>query len=429
MSALRIGLAGLGVVGASVAAQLQQPLPRLQGRFRLAAVCARDQKKQRGLDVSGAQWFADAVALASSPDIDVFVELIGGAEGPALAAVRAALQSGKSVVTANKAMLAAHGAELAALAMQQGAKLEFEGAVAGGAPVVRGLREGLAGAEIQSITAILNGTSNFILTAMRNERREFRDALAQAQQLGFAEADPALDVSGGDAAHKLAILCAIAFGGAPNPAGVRKAGLEQLSALDIAYAERLGCCIKPLAKAHRTAAGVAAWTGPALAPLNHPLAVVDGAENAVLVEAPPIGRLSFTGPGAGGPATAAAVLSDLAALAEGRSHAPFGRRSDHHALPLADDPRRVSRWYMRLWVTDRPGTLAAVSAELGLVGVSIDSLHQDPSPRSGPLAPIFLTTQPIDRSAIAAAEASLAALPVVAEQPLTLPIETALSAR
>lgn len=422
---LRLGIAGLGVVGSALLEQLRRPHPRLDGRLSVSGVCARQRHRPGRTLPAEAVWFDDPVALAASPAIEVFVELIGGSDGPAKAAVETALQHGKAVVTANKALLAEHGAALAALAQARGGSLAFEAAVAGGVPVIRALRDGLAGAEVRSIAGILNGTSNYLLSSMEAEQRDFADVLKDAQRLGYAEADPFMDVSGSDARHKLSILAAIAFHGDPAPGAMRLDGLERVSLLDIASARRLGYRIKPLAKAELTPAGVRGAVGPALLPLRHPLSQVDGALNAVVIEAEPIGRLSFIGPGAGGGATAAAVLSDLVDLLEGVRRPAFGSRSAAAKLPEGAEVQAVGRYYIRVWVEDRPGTLAAVSRELGLAEVSIESFHQDSAASGLGLVPIFLTTQPCPREALDAALAGIARLPAVGEPPLALPIEGA----
>lgn len=418
---LRIGVAGLGVVGGALLRLLHEGSPRFDGRLMLTAVSARDRSKPRPY-IGDSVWFDDPEALASS-DIDVLVELIGGATGPAKRAVEAALSRGKSVVTANKALLAQHGGELTALAERSGACIAFEAAVAGAVPVIRAMRDGLSGARVEAVSGILNGTSNYLMTSMEMENREYSMAIAEAQRLGYAEADPVTDVSGADARHKLALLSAIAFHAAPDVNTIRVQGLERLTLLDLAAARRLNRRIKPIAKALRTSEGILAWVGPALLPLNHPLAVVDGPLNAVLIDAKPIGRLAFSGPGAGGPATATAVLADLVDLAEGVRRSTFGLPAAGHRDGLVADARHSARWYVRIWVEDRPGTLATVLRELGAVGVSIDSFHQEPSTHGRSQAPIVLTTQPVDRAVLDVAVQAMANLTAVVEAPLVLPIE------
>ena len=421
-SKLRLGLAGLGIVGSGVLAALQEAGPRFAGRFEILGVSARDAARVRKVDVSRFAWFDDPVELASHPDVDVFVELIGGAGNPAKSAIEAALRLGKFVVTANKALMAEHGHALLALAQQNSANLAFEAAVAGGIPVISALRVGLAGARTDQLSAILNGTSNFILSTMEAKSLDFASALALAQAKGFAEADPSMDVSGADARHKLAILCGLTLHGLPDPRSIRMAGIERITPLDIASARRLGFRIKPLAWLERRDDGFQAAVGPALLPLHHPLAHIDGALNAVLVDAAPIGRLTFSGPGAGAGPTASAVLADLIDLLDGPGRAPFGIAAGQLAriAPMAKEA--PGRHYLRVQVVDRPGTLAAVSHELGAMGVSIDSFHQDAFNEQRAAVPIFLTTQPCELEALDAAIAAIARLESTLEPPLCLPI-------
>lgn len=419
---LRLGVAGLGIVGSGLLAALQEGGPRFEGRFEIVGVSARDRERARVVDISRFAWFDDPVALASHPDVDVFIELIGGSAHPAKTAIEAALQLGKSVVSANKALLAEHGHALLALAQQNGANLAFEAAVAGGIPVISALRLGLAGARVDQVSAILNGTSNFILSVMEAQSLDFAAALALAQAKGFAEADPRMDVSGADARHKLAILCGLTLHCLPDPRAIRMAGIERVTPLDIASARRLGFRIKPLARLERRGEGFQANVGPALLPLHHPLAHIDGALNAVLVDASPIGRLTFSGPGAGAGPTASAVMADLIDLLDGPGRAPFGipARQLTRKAPMAQEA--PGRHYLRVQVVDRPGTLAAVSHELGAMGVSIDSFHQDAFSAHRAAVPIFLTTQPCEPEALDAAIAAIARLASTLEPPLCLPI-------
>lgn len=420
-SRLRIGVAGVGVVGGALLQLVAEGGRRFEERFEITGICARDRLKPRPC-VGNARWFDDARELASS-EIDVFVELIGGSKGPAKDSIETALSRGLPVVTANKAILAEHGDALVTLAEANGASIAFEAAVAGAIPVVRAMRDGLSGARVTGVHGILNGTSNFLLSTMENEGCEYPIALREAQRLGYAEADPLMDVSGADARHKLAILRAIAFHASSRPDDIRMHGLERVTLLDLAAARRLGRRIKPIAKAVRNQAEVLAWVGPALVPISHPLAQVDGPLNAVLIDAEPIGRLTFSGPGAGGYATATAVLADLIDLAEGVRRPTFGLSAAEHSNPSLAAERHVAPWYVRIWVQDRPGTLAAVSEVLGAAGVSIDYFHQDASAQRREQAPIVLTTQPVARAALDEAVDAIARLSVVTEPPLVLPIE------
>ncbi|MEE9379969.1 MAG: homoserine dehydrogenase, partial [Hyphomonadaceae bacterium] len=297
MGALRLGIAGLGCVGCGLIELVtRQEKLRLPGRVEIVGVSARDRSAERAVAVDGYDWFDDAVALAVSPEVDVFVELIGGDEGPARHAVEAALKAGKPVVTANKALIAKHGAELAQLAEAAGVDLLFEAAVAGGVPVVRVLRDQLAGVEVTRVTGILNGTCNYITSEMLGTGRSYTDVLDEAQSLGYAEADPALDVSGTDAAHKAVILSAIAFSADPDFASVSIKGVEDIELLDLTLADRLGLRIKLIAEGRLTSAGVVCRVEPVALPLDHPLARIDGSMNTVRIEGDPVGSVTLTGP-------------------------------------------------------------------------------------------------------------------------------------
>ncbi len=317
---LRIGIAGLGTVGAGVVRLLQENAGAVAahaGRpIAVTAVSARDPSRDRGVALSGLRWVDDPVALATAPDVDVVVELIGGSEGPARALVQAALANGRPVVTANKALIAVHGAGLAAEAGTT--PLAFEAAVAGGIPVIKALREGLAANRISRVAGILNGTCNYILTAMHTHKQEFAAVLAEAQALGYAEADPSFDIDGIDAAHKLAILAAIAFGRPVAFDAVYVEGIRTISALDIAFAEELDYRIKLLGTARRHGDGIEARVHPCLVPRTAPLARVDGVFNAVVAEGDFVGRVMLEGRGAGAGPTASAVVADVIDIARGR---------------------------------------------------------------------------------------------------------------
>src|SRR5580700_874518 len=318
-SVMRIGIAGLGTVGGGLLNLLaERPDFAPAGAIPvIAGVSARTRSRERAGDISNLPWWDDAVALAASPDNDVFVELIGGAEGPAKAAAETALRRGKPVVTANKALIAVHGAELAALAEANNAPLLFEAAVMGGTPAVKMLREAMVGDEVEAVAGILNGTCNYILTEMEATGRPFAEVLAEAQRLGYAEADPTMDVGGFDAAHKITILAALAFGCAPTYAAAEIEGIEAVEALDIRLAKDLGYRIKLVASAVKSAEGVCVSVHPALAPLAHPLAQAGGPLNALFIQGRKIGRIFIQGPGAGAGPTAAAVAADIADVMTG----------------------------------------------------------------------------------------------------------------
>ncbi len=418
----RIGVAGLGVVGGGLVRFLQERPGFAPGgdTVRLVGVTARDRDKPRGADLSGVEWFDHPLSLAASPEVDLFIELIGGAEGVARAAVTAALKLGKPVVTANKALIAAHGLELAALAERTGASLHFEAAVMGGVPAVKMLREGLVGDDVISIAGILNGTCNFILTEMERTERSFAAVLAEAQRLGYAEADPTTDVGGFDAAHKIVVLAALAFGGAPNFAAAEVEGIQAVELIDIRLARDLGYRIKLIAEAAGSARGASVRVAPALVPLNHPLAQAGGALNALFVEGQRVGRLYIQGAGAGAGPTAAAVAADIADVIAGGRRPVFGRpATELKPLPSLERDRQIDKAFLRLMVRDEPGTIAAISEALAKAGVSIDSFLQRPVEDSGHV-PIVLITHPATEMAIDDAVTHIASIPAVIERPRSI---------
>jgi homoserine dehydrogenase len=426
---LSIGIAGLGTVGAGVLTMLRNNADIITARagrpIAVTAVSARDRGRDRGVALGGLRWYDDPVALAADANVDVVVEVIGGSDGPAHSLVEAALRAGKPVVTANKALLAVHGAELAALAEQHGQALAFEAAVAGGIPAIKALREGLAGNRILRVAGILNGTCNYILTVMRERGREFADVLAEAQKLGYAEADPAFDVDGIDAAHKLAILAALAFGRPVAFAAVHVEGIRRISALDIAFATELGYRIKLLGIAACSAAGIEARVHPCLVPEAAPIARVDGVFNAVVAEGDFVGRVMLQGRGAGAGPTASAVVADLIDVARGRATPVWGAASgaltDAPSLPMS---AHVGAYYLRLMVVDRPGVIADVTAVLRDAGISLESmLQRGRSP--GEAVPVVLVTHETGEAAMTVALSRIAALDAVLEPPALIRIEPA----
>lgn len=418
----RIGVAGLGTVGGGLLNFLSEH-PRFApagGMAVVTGVSARSRSRPRPFDISNLPWFDDPVALAGSPDNDLFVELIGGSDGPAKAAVETALRLGKPVVTANKALLAEHGAELAALAEASGAPLLFEAAVMGGTPAVKMLREALVGEDVVAVSGILNGTCNYILTEMESGGRPFAEVLAEAQRLGYAEADPTMDVGGFDAAHKITILAALAFGGAPNYAAAEVEGIDQIELVDIKLARELGYRIRLVASARRGEGGVAVRVHPALAPLGHPLAETAGALNALFLEGRRIGRIFVQGPGAGAGPTAAAVAADIADVMTGALRPVFQAPAAGLApLPGLDAAHQIAKAYLRVMVRDQPGAIAAVSETLAEAGVSIDSFLQKPVQDVGGV-PIVLTTHAVRESLVLEAADRIAALPQVLGRPKML---------
>ncbi len=424
---LSVAVAGLGTVGAGVVTMLRQNAELISARagrpIAVTAVSARDRNRDRGFSIAGLRWYDDPVAMAGDSAVDVVVEVIGGSDGPARALVQAALAAGKPVVTANKALLAVHGAVLAQQAEEHGVGLAFEAAVAGGIPAIKALREGLAGNRIARVTGILNGTCNYILTVMRERGLEFAEVLQDAQKLGYAEADPAFDVDGIDAAHKLAILAALAFNRPVEFGSVHVEGIRHVSALDIAFAGELGYRIKLLGIARQTEAGIEARVHPCMVPQSAPIARVDGVFNAVVAEGDFVGRVMLEGRGAGAGPTASAVVADLIDLARGRSTPVWGAASDKlsHApsLPIS---AHHGAYYLRLMVVDRPGVIADVTAALRDAGVSLESmLQRGRSP--GEAVPVVLVTHETGEAAMRAALVRIAALDAVLEEPTMIRIE------
>ncbi len=420
----RVGVAGLGTVGASLVGFLaERPLFAPSGEaVHVTGVSARDRNRPRPIEISEIDWFDDPVALAASPDVDIFVELIGGAEGPARACVEAALRLGKPVITANKALIATHGQALAALAESKGAALLFEAAVMGGAPAVKMLREAMVGEEVDLVAGILNGTCNYILSEMEAGGREFAEVLAEAQRLGFAEADPATDIGGFDAGHKITILAALAFGCAPTFSACEITGIDQIELLDIRLARDLGYRIKLVASASRARGGVCVRVHPALVPLEHPLARTGGALNALFIEGRRIGRLFVQGPGAGGGPTAAAVAADIADVLTGSRRPVFqAPATTLRPFTKVDTSHVLGRYFLRLLVRDQPGVIAAISETLAGAGVSIDSFLQKPVEGADGV-PIVLTTHAVIESTLGEAVRRMTALPALLEPPRLIPI-------
>ena len=421
---LRIGLAGLGTVGAGVVALLDANAELIERRadraIRVTAVSARDRGRDRGVDTGRFAWVDDATQLAARDDVDAVVEMIGGSDGPALVLARATLGAGKAFVTANKAMLAHHGLELAGLAEANTAALKYEAAVAGGIPVIKALHDGAAANRLARVYGILNGTCNYILTRMEAEGLSFAAVLADAQARGFAEADPSFDVDGIDAAHKLSILSALAFGAELDFASVAVEGIRDVAAVDIAHAATLGFRIKLVALAAQDEGRLFQRVHPCLVPLAHPLAHVDGALNAVVAEGDFAGRLFFSGAGAGAGPTASAVVADLIDVARGVHGPAFAMPvAQLSALGVADTDAHVGRCYLRLTVADRPGVLAELTAALRDAGVSIESLIQRGPSADGEVY-VVMVTHAVRHAAVAAALARMAASDSVTARPVMM---------
>jgi len=422
----RIALAGLGNVGGGVAHILmtrgEELSSRAGRRLEIAAVSARDRRKQRRCDVSSFPWTSNCLDFAKS-DVDVVVELIGGEDGPALSLIEAALEGGKPVVTANKALLARHGARLAQIAEKQDIALRFEAAAAGGIPIVKGLRESLIAYGINAIRGILNGTCNYILTQMEATGRSFEDVLGDAQKRGYAEADPELDVGGGDTAHKLALLSALAFGVPPEWQTMPVTGIRHITPADIGFAREFGYRIKLLGVAKRMGDRLDRRVGPAMVKLGTPLADVDGVFNAVVAHAGAAGPFTFEGRGAGEEPTTSAVIADIVDVARGANGPPFGRPiRELRAVPA---PRREdcrSPFYLRFEVVDQPGVLAEISGQLAQADVSIESMIQrGRNPRES--VAIVMITHECAESAVTDALKVIARSQRILGRPCMIPME------
>ncbi|WP_407174138.1 homoserine dehydrogenase [Bradyrhizobium sp. STM 3562] len=378
---LRVGIAGLGTVGAEVVRLIESQGTSLASRcgrpVRVVAVTARSKAKKRGVDLRGIAWVKDPQALAENPDVDCLVELIGGAGEPALSAIEIALKAGKSVVTANKALIAKHGLRLAKAAEAHGAALNFEAAVGAAIPVVKTLREGLAGTAINRVYGILNGTCNYILTRMEQEGLSFEECLKDAQRLGYAEADPSFDIDGHDTAQKLAILASLAFGTRVAESAIYVEGISSITPEDLRAASDLGYRVKLLGVAVRTAKGIEQRVHPTMVPKSSSIAQVMGVTNAATIDGEGIPPLTLVGPGAGGAATASAVVADIADVARGVRVSPFGRPVDRlRATEKAPMERHEGGYYIRLMARDFPGTAAAIATRLAEQKISLESIVQ-----------------------------------------------------
>lgn len=422
---LRLGIAGLGTVGAGVVKIVRQKadlLAKRAGRpIEIVAVSARSREKDRGVPLESYAWEDDPVALARRPDVDVFVELMGGAEGPAKAATEAALAAGKDVVTANKAMLALHGQELAEEAEAAGRVIRFEAAVAGGIPVVKALTEGLAGNEVTRVMGVMNGTCNYILTRMEDSGLPYAQVFAEADALGYLEADPNLDVGGIDAGHKLALLAAIAYGTKVNFPAVELEGIQKISIDDIRTAANMGYRIKLLGVAQMTGRGLEQRMSPCLVPAESPLGQLQGGTNMVVLEGDAVGQIVLRGAGAGEGPTASAVMSDIIEIGRGSRITTFGQPA--HGLATAQ-PARVSApapYYLRMLLSDKPGAMGKVATVLGDAGVSIDRMRQ--TRHEAGAAPVVIVTHATSRSSLNAALERFAATGVVQGDPVAIRIE------
>jgi homoserine dehydrogenase len=426
---LRLGIAGLGTVGIGLlqllAAQAELLAARGGRPLQVSAVTARERARDRGINLSRYEWSDDPLALPRRDDVDLVVELIGGEGGTAKALVEAALAAGKPVVTANKALLAHHGTALARQAEAAGVALGFEAAVAGAIPIVKALREGLVGNRFRRIAGILNGTCNYILTQMQASGRDFAEVLAEAQALGYAEADPSFDIDGIDAAHKLAILTSLAYGTRIDFGSVHIEGIREVEAIDIAFAADLGFRIKLLAIARATDQGIEQRVHPCMVPATTPIAYVDGAFNAVETETDFADRSVFEGRGAGAHPTASAVVADIVDVARGRPAMAFSVPAAALA-PLTAVPMQQHEgpYYIRLKVWDQPGVIADISAILRDERISIESLLQRGRATDVQgTVPVVLITHEVREAAMLRALARIGDLESVRERPRMIRIE------
>jgi homoserine dehydrogenase len=434
---LKVGLAGLGTVGATVVrliARQREALAARCGRpIEVVAVSARSRTKDRGIDLKQLRWVDDPVALAKDPGIDVFVELMGGEGDPAKSAVEAALAAGKSVVTANKALLARHGVALAALAERHHVALNFEAAVGGAIPIVKTLREGLAGNALARVYGILNGTCNYILTRMEQEELTFAECLKDAQRLGYAEADPSFDVDGHDTAQKLAILASLSFGIKVDPEAVYVEGISTITPEDLDAADELGYRIKLLGVAVATEAGIEQRVHPTMVPKDSAIAQVMGVTNAVTIDPDPINEITLVGPGAGGEATASAVVSDIGDIARGVRTPPFGRPTAHLAASAkAPMQRHEGGYYIRMLAVDRPGTAATIATRLAEQQISLESIvqrhpggrpHGGDNPADAQPVPVILVTYATTEDAVRRALDAVVGDGVIVGKPQLIRIE------
>jgi len=431
---LKVGLAGLGTVGAEVVRLIEGQSAALSARcgrpIRIVAVTARSKAKKRGLDLHGINWAKDPQALAEHPEVDCLVELIGGAGDPALSAIETALKSGKSVVTANKALIAKHGLRLAKAAETHGAALNFEAAVGAAIPVIKTLREGLAGTTINRVYGILNGTCNYILTRMEQEGMSFAECLADAQRLGYAEANPSFDVDGHDTAQKLAILASLAFGTKVAESAIYVEGISSIAPEDLRAAADLGYRVKLLGVAVRTAKGIEQRVHPTMVPKSSSIAQVMGVTNAVTIDGAGIPPITLVGPGAGGAATASAVVADIADVARGIRVSPFGRPAESlKVTEKAPMERHEGGYYIRLMARDFPGTAASIATRLAEQKISIESIVQrhpnGEAPKGGKSSqvPVILITYATHEDAVYRALKAVQQDKVISGRPQVIRIE------
>ncbi|WP_296423856.1 homoserine dehydrogenase [Yoonia sp.] len=422
---LRLGIAGLGTVGIGIVRIVQKHGALLETRagrpIVISAVSARSRSKNRGVDLSGYAWEDDPVTLAQRPDVDVFIEVMGGHDGPAKHATEAAIKAGKDVVTANKALMAIHGQALAEMAEEAGLVIRFEAAVAGGIPVVKALTEGLAGNAITRVIGVMNGSCNYILTRMEDAGLSYDAVFDEANQLGYLEADPELDVGGIDAGHKLALLSAIAFATQVDFDAVELEGIGSITIEDIHQAADMGYKIKLLGVAQMTGRGLEQRMSPCLVPDTSPLGQLQGGTNMVVLEGDSVGQIVLRGPGAGEGPTASAVMGDVMDIARGARISTFGQPARTLRKARAARAAVAAPYYLRMLLLDKPGALAKVAHALGEAGISIDRMRQ--YDHHDITAPVLIVTHKTTRTALDAALADFKATGVVSGTPVAIRIE------
>jgi len=422
---LRLGLAGLGTVGIGVVKIVQRHADLIAARagrpVQITAVSARDRSKPRDADLSAFAWESDPVALARRDDVDVFIEVMGGADGPAKDATEAAIAAGKDVVSANKALLAHHGQALAEAAEAKGHVIRFEAAVAGGIPAIKALTEGLAGNRIKRVMGVMNGTCNYILTRMESAGLPYEVVFEEARGLGYLEADPNLDVGGIDAGHKLSLLAAIAFGTKVSFDAVELEGIGKISIEDIRHAADLGFRIKLLGVAQLTGRGLEQRMTPCLVPADSPLGQLQGGTNMVVLEGDAVGQIVLRGAGAGEGPTASAVMADVIDIARGNRLSTFGQPAHTLATPTPAAAATPAPHYLRMTLLDKPGALAKIATALGDSGISIDRMRQ--YGHLGAHAPVLIVTHKAAPQDIAHAIGRFAATGVLVGEPVAIRIE------
>ena len=423
---LRLGIAGLGTVGVGVIKIIQEKLSTLEARtgkkIIISAVTARSKTKQRGINLTPYQWEKDPVSLAKRDDVDIFIELIGGHDGVAKEAVEVAIRQGKDVVTANKALLAHHGHQLALKAEENGSILRFEAAVAGGIPVIKSLTEGLAGNSINRIMGVMNGTCNYILTRMESSGLSYEEVFSEANNLGYLEADPNLDIGGIDAAHKLSILSSIAFGTEVNFNGVELDGIDKITINDIHQAADMDFRIKLLGVSQMTSSGLEQRMSPCLVPAASPLGQLEGGTNMIVIDGDQVGQIVLRGAGAGEGPTASAVISDVADIARGIRLATFGQPAKTLTKVLSSKSQTPAPYYLRMLLHDEPGALAKITKILSEFNVSIDRMRQ--YGHSDENAPVLIVTHEIKHEDLMQAIQEMPDTKVLKAQPVAIRIET-----